>query len=308
MQTILGAGGAIGIELAKALTTYTTEIRLVSRHPKKVNDTDQLHPADLTDALQIEKAIQGSEVCYLLVGFDYKIKVWQQQWPELIKNVVSSCIKHQCRLVMFDNVYAIGDDNVKHITEDSPISPSSKKGEVRAIVDRYILENVEKGKLAAIIARSPDFFGPTKKNNSALMTMVYDNLLKNTAAQWFCNADVKHSMGFTPDLANGTALLGNTSTAYNQIWNLPVDSKAPTGREWVAMFASAMNKPDKVKVFPKWAVKGLGLFIPILREMYEMLYQYDRDYVFDSSKFKKEFDYSATSNEVAVKLTVKKLR
>jgi hypothetical protein len=33
MQTILGSGGAIDIELAKALTSYTTRIRLVSRHP-----------------------------------------------------------------------------------------------------------------------------------------------------------------------------------------------------------------------------------------------------------------------------------
>ncbi len=34
MQTILGAGGSIGIELAKSLTSYTTDIRLVSRTPK----------------------------------------------------------------------------------------------------------------------------------------------------------------------------------------------------------------------------------------------------------------------------------
>lgn len=46
-QTILGAGGAIGIELAKALTAYTTDIRLVGRNPKKVNTTDQLFQADL---------------------------------------------------------------------------------------------------------------------------------------------------------------------------------------------------------------------------------------------------------------------
>ena len=32
--------------------------------------------------------------------------------------------------------------------------------------------------------------------------------------------------------------------------------------------------------------------MPIMREMQEMLYQYDRDYVFDSTKFEKRFDFT----------------
>ena len=44
MQTILGSGGAIGLPLAKELKSFTSQIRLVSRNPKKVNDTDELFP------------------------------------------------------------------------------------------------------------------------------------------------------------------------------------------------------------------------------------------------------------------------
>jgi putative NADH-flavin reductase len=62
MQTILGAGGAIGIELAKSLRTYTNDIRLVSRNPKKVNETDSLFAADLTRRDEIFNAVKGSEV------------------------------------------------------------------------------------------------------------------------------------------------------------------------------------------------------------------------------------------------------
>jgi len=86
--------------------------------------------------------------------------------------VVEACIKYKTNLVFFDNIYATGRDNVKYITELSPISPSSKKGEVRAFVDQHILENVEKGKLEAIIARSPDFFGPGKKETSLVLNLV----------------------------------------------------------------------------------------------------------------------------------------
>ena len=158
MQTILGSGGAIGTELAKELKQYTIDIRLVSRNPKKVNDTDSLHPSDLSDKSQVSKAIEGSEISYLTLGFDYNIKIWKDKWPALIKNVAEACINHKTKLVFFDNIYAIGGDNVKHITELSPISPSSIKGEVLAFVYRHILQNVDKVKLQAIIARSPDFF------------------------------------------------------------------------------------------------------------------------------------------------------
>jgi len=40
-----------------------------------------------------------------------------------------------------------------------------------------------------------------------------------------------------------------------------------------------MNVNNKVQILPRWAVKLIGIFVPILREMYEMLYQYDRDII-----------------------------
>ncbi|GIV44051.1 MAG: hypothetical protein KatS3mg035_1174 [Bacteroidia bacterium] len=161
-QTILGAGGAIGTELAKALRDYTIDIRLVSRNPKKVNPDDELFKADLSQKEQVEKAVQGSEIVYLTIGLDYKTQLWQKMWVPLIEHVIVACQKHNCKLVFFDNVYAIGGDNVKHITEESPISPCSKKGEVRAEVDRRILKAIESNQIKAIIARAPDFFSEFK--------------------------------------------------------------------------------------------------------------------------------------------------
>jgi len=305
-QTILGAGGAIGIELAKALPEYTTDIRLVGRNPKKVNPSDHLFQADLSSREQVLKAIEGSQVVYLVIGIDYITKLWQQMWPPLVKNVIDACLKYNSKLVFFDNVYAIGGDNVSHITENSPISPTSKKGEVRAEVDRLILDGIEKRNLNGIIARSADFFGSVK-DKSVLMNTVYDNLAKGKKAQWFCNAKVIHTMSYTPDLAKGTAMLGNTDRAYNQIWNLPTDSQKITGEEWITLFAAEMQKSSKYQVLPGWGLKALGLFVPILNEMYEMRYQYDRDYYFDSSKFNKEFNYTPTMNAMAVRQTVEQL-
>lgn len=305
-QTILGAGGAIGIELAKALTTYTSDIRLVSRNPKKVNPDDELFPADLSNREDVFKAIAGSEIVYVTVGFAYNSKVWQKVWPPFINNVIDACLQHDTKLVFFDNVYAIGGDNVNHITEESPISPSSKKGDIRAELDMLILDAIEKRKLKAIIARSADFFSAVK-GNSMVMNLIYDNLIKGKKAQWLGDARKIHSISYTPDLARGTAMLGNTPDAYNQIWNLPTDSEKITGEGWVNLFAKEMNTSNKYQVLPNWLLKVLGLFIPVMKELPEMNYQYDRDYFFDSSKFNKRFNYTPTKNAIAVKQTVEQL-
>lgn len=303
-QTILGAGGAIGIELAKALSQYTSDIRLVSRNPKKVNETDNLFPADLSKREEVFKAVKDSDITYVTIGFAYQTSAWKKNWPSFIQNVVDACLEYNSKLVFFDNVYAIGGNNVNHIIEKSPISPTSKKGVIRAEVDRIILNNMEKNHLQAIIARSPDFFGGTARQSSVLMNVVYDNLIKDKNAQWFCNAKACHSMGYVPELAKGTAMLGNTPEAYNQIWNLPTDPQRITGEEWISLFAKELGKENKFSLLPNWLVKGLGLFMPVMKELAEMNYQYDRDYFFDSKKFNDYFNYTPITHANAVKRAV----
>jgi nucleoside-diphosphate-sugar epimerase len=305
MQTILGAGGVIGVELAKALTKYTNEIRLTGRSPKKVNETDSLFTANLTRREEVFEAVKGSEVVYLTVGLEYKTLVWQEQWPPLMQNVTDACQEYDARLVFFDNVYAIGGDHVKHITEDSPISPTSKKGEVRAKLDHMIIDKISGGKLNAIIARSADFYGVG--NNMVLMEVVYKNLAKNKKAQWLYTAKTRHSFTYTPDAGSATAILGNTPDAYNQVWNLPTDRNIMTGEEWIALFAQEMGKNNKYQVMPAWMVKAASLFVPLFAELYEMRYQFDRDFFLDSSKFEKRFNFVPTTYREGVKAIVREM-
>src|SRR5690349_13648038 len=111
MQTILGAGGAIGNEIAKALTAYTPHIRIVSRNPKKVNDGDILFKADLLNADEVNNALKNSEVAYLTAGLPYDLKVWQKSWPKIMHNVIDACVANNCRLVFFDNIYMYSGQN-----------------------------------------------------------------------------------------------------------------------------------------------------------------------------------------------------
>ena len=293
MQTILGAGGSISIELAKSLKYFTDDIRLVSRNPQKVNETDELFPADLTNREEVFNAVNGSDIVYLTIGLEYSTKIWGQLWPPLMQNVIDACIGAKAKLVFFDNVYAIGGDFVNHITEESPISPTSKKGEIRAQIDLVLLELMNSGKIDALIARAPDFYGGNI-DKSMLMTVIYKNLLEGKKAQWLFNAKVKHSYIYVPDAGKATALLGNTPAAYNQIWNLPTDRKSLTAEQWIKLFANEMGKGENYQLISSWMVRILGIFIPFMKELYEMRYQFDREYFFDSSKFEKYFKSKPT--------------
>ena len=305
MHTILGGNGTIGQVLAKELSILGNEIRLVSRNPKKVNETDNLFPADLTDEIQVDKAIAGSEVVYLLIGFDYNLKFWQEKWPKLMRCVLNSCIKHKSKLVFFDNVYLYDKQEIPNMTEYSKINPPSEKGKVRKEIAGMMMEEITNGKLSGIIARSADFYGP-KNEKSFLIEVVYKNFKKGKAANWFSNPDVKHSFTYTPDAARATAILGNSPIEdWNQVWHLPTDPNTLTGREWTTLFSGKMNVKNKISVLPTWLVKIIGWFVPFMSEMPEMMYQYDQPYFFDSSKFTKRFGMSATPYSQGVEEIIK---
>lgn len=306
-QTILGSGGGIGTPLARELRAYTNDIRLVSRNPKKVNETDELFPTDLTNRDQLEKAIMGSEVVYVTVGFPYSLKVWEATWPTFMENVIISCVKHGSKLVFVDNVYMYARKAIPFMTEDAPIDPPSKKGQVREKLRTMLLSEIEKGNLKALIARSADFYGP-ENQNSAIGIMAIDNLLKGKKAQVLGNPDKIHTYTYTPDAAKAIALLGNTPDAYQQEWHLPTTKEKLTNRQWIELIAKELHKDCKIQTVPTWMVKLLGLFVPIMREFPEMIYQNEEDYIFDSSKFEKRFGWMATTPAEGIRKTIQSLK
>lgn len=288
MQTILGSGGSIGTPLAKELASYTGKIRLVSRNPKKVNPDDELLAGDITDPVVVDRAISGSEVVYITVGFEYNINVWRKNWPALIRHVIEACRKYNAKLVFFDNVYMYDRDHMNNLTEDTPVRPTSKKGKVRADIARTIMEEANQGRITALIARCADFYGPS---NSVLVEMVVKNIIRDKRAMWLADANKIHTYTSALDAAKATALLGNTSDAYNQVWHLPTDRTPLTGRQWVELTARIANKTPRYSVIPKWMLALMGIAVPIFRELSEMVYQYDRDYIFNSDKFEKRFGF-----------------
>ena len=306
LQTILGSGGGIGTPLARELQSYTDKIRLVSRNPVKVNETDELFPADLSDLNQLDKAIAGSDIVYVTVGFEYNLKVWKSTWPPFMEKVIESCIKNNARLVFFDNMYMYSKSSVPFMTEESIVQPPSEKGRVRQHLREMIMRKAETGQLTALIARAADFYGPENKN-SALKIMVIDNLIKGKKAQLFGNPDKIHTFTYTPDAAKATAILGNSPDAYNQEWHVPTTGEKLTSRDWVELIAKELKTEAKIQTVPVIMINILGIFVPVMREFPEMLYQYEQDYIFNSSKFEKRFGITATKPEDGIKKLIESL-
>lgn len=300
MQTILGSGGAIANHLAKELKNYSSEIRLVSRHPKKVNDSDEIFPADLLNKELVSKVVAGSEVVYLTAGLPYNIKIWQRDWPVIMQNVINACVQHNCRLVFFDNVYAYSPNEVPAMTENSRKEPQTKKGKVRLDLLNMIFDAIKNQGLQALIARSADFYGKDIKTGF-LNFGVMDKLKKGSRALWQSDVNKIHSLTYVPDAAKAVAILGNTLDAFNQEWHLPTSTQKWTGQDFINQIAGQLNVKPKFYILGKTMIGLLGIFSTTIRELKEMQYQNDRDYFFDSSKFDTHFSFTPTSYEEGIR-------
>lgn len=304
MQTILGSGGAIGVPLAKELKAYTNHIRLVARNPQQVNGDDELFKADLIIAGDVDKAVAGSDVVYLTAGLKYDIKVWKKDWPVVMSNVINACLKHNVSLVFLDNVYMYAASEIPHMTEQSRIAPPSKKGQVRTTLHEMIFHAIQDRGLKALIARSADFYGPDVKN-SPLFVTVLEKFQKKQKAFWQVDADKIHSFTYTPDAAKATAILGNTPDVYGEVWHLPTSAERLTGKDFVEKMAKEMDIEPRYYILSEFMIGLIGLFVPLVKELKEMSYQYDQEYFFDSSKFEKRFSFKPTAYNEGIKTMVK---
>lgn len=288
MQTILGANGQIAVELARELKReYTSDLKLVSRNPRKVNDSDALARADLLDARQTAAAVEGSSIVYFTAGLSANTELWEAQFPTMLRNALDATRAAGAKFAYFDNTYMYPqDDRVQ--TEDTSFAPVGSKGRVRAAMASMVLDEMARGDMPVLIGRAPEFYGPgrTKSFTNAL---IIDNLAANKKPRVPVRDDRLRTLIWTPDASRALAVLGNTPDAFGQTWHLPVDDDRPTYRQFVAMASQALGRDGGYTVVPKWALNAAGLFSTQARELRELLPRYQHDNRFDSTKFTARF-------------------
>lgn len=295
MQTILGANGQIATELARVLgRDFTDELRLVSRHPRKVHDSDELFAADLMDAEATDAAVSGSEIAYLTVGLPMDSQLWEQRFPTMMANVIAACRRHESKLVFFDNTYMYPRTSAPQ-TEQTPFEPVGRKSVVRAELATTLQKEMGVGNLQALICRAPEFYGPGD-TKSLTNTLVFDRIAAGKRALVPVSADTRRTLIWTPDASRGMALLGNTPDAYDQTWHLPCDPERLTYREMIRIASEVRGRKVAYSTLPRWVFALGSRFNSELREASELLPRYQVDNIFDSSKFADRFGEFAVTN------------
>ncbi|MCI1747898.1 MAG: NAD-dependent epimerase/dehydratase family protein [Acidipropionibacterium sp.] len=295
MQTVLGSGGQIAEELTRELRrNFTDDIRLVSRHPRKVHESDQLVSADLMDAEATDAAVSGSDIVYLTVGLPMNSELWEQRFPTMMANTIAACQKHGSKLVFFDNTYMYPRTSTPQ-TEETAFEPIGRKATVRARMATMLLTEMDAGTIEAAICRAPEFYGPGK-TQSLTNSTVFNRIKQGKRAIVPINDRARRTLIWTPDASRGMALIGNSPDAFGQTWHLPVDPDRLSYHEMINIAAQVLGHKIGYVTVPEWAFSVGGRLNKELKEAGELMPRYRQDNIFDASKFAGRFpDFAVTS-------------
>ncbi len=310
MHHLIIGDGAIGRATALALRQDSQDIVLASRGSRSAGHGDLPHRAlDALDGRALRAAAEGSSHLYLTLGLAYRAAVWERDWPRIMDHAIDAALANDAGLIWFDNLYAYGPQSLKvPMREAHPIDPPSRKGRVRARLLELLRQAGAQRGLRWLVARSADFYGPHVRL-SILYSAAIERQLQGRAAFWLGDPDARHSFTYTLDAGRALARLALDEAAWQQSWHLPTASPAPTPRELLMESARLLGAPPRVQRLPVALVRALGLAMPLLREVGEMLYQNQQDYVFSSEKFMARYpDFRVTPYREGLATMVASLR
>jgi nucleoside-diphosphate-sugar epimerase len=294
--------GPVGRATAEILRAQGRAVRIAQRkEPENPPAGAAFVRCDALDGESVRAAARGAAQVVLAVGFPYLGAVWREAWPRAMTNFVEACAATGARLLFVDNLYMYGPQTAP-LSETTPMIPYGVKPAARVEVTRIWMAASEAGRLRVAALRAPDFYGPGAAQ-SHLGETAFGALAKGKAASVIGSPDTPHDFAYVPDFARAVVtLLDAPDDAFGQAWHVPC-APTRTPREILALGAAALGVKPRVSGLPIWALGPLGLFVPVLREMREMRFQWDRPYRVDSSRFAKRFWADATPFEVGAPAT-----
>lgn len=291
IHTVLGASGATGRAVLNELQNRNLEFKAVTQAQHL--DGIKTIQANLLEADDAKKAIKNSTHVYLCVGLPYQSTVWERDFPRLMQNVIDACERENAKLIFLDNVYMYTPPFPVPFDEQAPQNPVSRKGIARKRTADLLVTAMANRKINAVIGRSADFYGDFA-TNSALYISFLQNILKRKAPQVLGKKDVPHTFAYSGDNGRALVALALNENTYGQVWHLPVGEPI-TFDEVNGIMNSLLNTKFNIQYLSKPMRKVLSLFIPPIKEVEEMLFQFEQPYVMNFDKFKKQFpDFRVT--------------
>lgn len=302
LHVVFGAG-QVGVPLAARLLGAGKRVRIVKRSPGEVPAGAELVRGDATNAAFCLEAVQGADAVYHCMNPPYDTAKWASLVPLYMENLIAAAGKVGARLVALDNLYMLGRTGGSPMTEDTPMNPCSRKGAIRARAAQRLLDAHRNGEVGAVAGRAADFYGPR-----GALTYLGDYFWKPALAGrrvWSpVDPNSIHTYHYIPDVVAGLAALGcESEDVLGRAWMLPC-APAGTMRDLVQRFERILGRPIQVTPVPRFVIKAIAAFVPLMREMSEMLYQWEEPFIVDDRRFRERFGTQPTDPDVAARATV----
>lgn len=296
--------GPLGLAVARRLASSGESMRLVSRSGKApAIEGAEVVAADATDPTATRRVCEGATVVYHCATAAYG--QWAQFLPPLMNGILEGAAASGARLVYGDNLYAYGIvDGPLH--EDLPYRPAGPNTRARAEVATTLMNANAAGKVRATIGRASDFFGPFARQSKA-GDAIFGRAVAGRPAQVLGNPDAPHTYTFIDDFAAGLVTLAQNDQALGQVWHVP-NAETVTTRRFIEMVFAHLGQPPRFSRVPGLALILLALFIPLIAAVKETLYQSERPWVVDHSKFARAFGANPTPLDDAIAQTLSWVR
>ncbi|WP_354638493.1 NAD-dependent epimerase/dehydratase family protein [Kitasatospora camelliae] len=300
LHVVIGHGPA-GAATARLLADRGHRVRVVTRRGRPAEPgiehlaLDAASPAGLTEATRGAAAVYGCAAPPL--------HRWAADWPALASSLCAAAEANDAVLVMLGNLYGYGPVDGP-LTEDLPLAATGPKGRVRAEVWERARALHEAGRIRAVEVRASDFFGPGVTDGGHLAARVVPRVLAGRSVSVLGDPDAPHSWTHLPDVARALVEVAGEERAWGRPWHVPT-VPARSIRAMVDLLAAeAGTGPVAVRRVPPAVLGAAALFSPLLRELREVRYQFDRPFVVDATAYEAAFAVRATALEEQVAATV----
>ncbi len=302
LHVVFGAG-PLGRSVVNELVRQGKTVRVVSRSGKMAEAPQgvELRSGDLYNAGVVRELAQGAAVAYQCAQPHYW--EWPQKFPPLQAAIIEGLAGSGTKLVIGENTYMYGDTGGRPLTEDLPYAATTRKGRVRAAMSEAALAAHKAGKVQVAMGRGSDFFGPWVLD-SGFGDRVFYPALAGKGASFGGKLDLPHTATFIDDFGKALVILGERAEALGRAWHVPNARPQITQRQFAELVFAETGHPVKASGMGKTMMRIGGIFVPGARETVEMMYEFDKPFVVDSSQFERAFGVKATPIAEAVKATV----
>ncbi|MDQ0111202.1 NAD-dependent epimerase/dehydratase family protein [Paenibacillus harenae] len=185
------------------------------------------------------------------------------------ESVMEAANRLSLKVVAIDGIYPYGRKQMNKVTEEHPKQPHTKKGKVRLAFEQMIFSQ-RWSETQVMIVRLPDYYGPTA-NQASYLGGTLESIAAGKMAFFIGNMKVPREYVYLPDAAIMVVELAGHDKAYGQNWNIP-GSDIISGNEIVRIARQASGTVKPVIPLGKAGLSLLGLFVPVMKEVVEMLY------------------------------------